>query len=221
MTTNKGEDRNAVFGETDNEFYYLSEQNGRSMNVYKSSIDNPTASVAVTSFKENPVRFLSRSKNNTLCFSYDGAIYTKQGNAAPQKITVTIALDGSSTKNGSVSMGATERKFLPTERKLLLWCAVKYSFRGWRCYQRITNTPYQERSVSFSPDGRSSACRRTRQQLNIYTVSIERKEEPYLCFYRFKTSNHRCHKGRRVSTCLFTRWKGNCLPGKPGRLKSD
>src|SRR5450432_442669 len=66
LTTNKGEDRNAVFDGNDNDFYYLSEQNGGSMNVYKSSLNNPSVSVAVTSFKENPVRFLSRSNNNTL-----------------------------------------------------------------------------------------------------------------------------------------------------------
>ncbi len=54
LTTNKGEDRNPVFDNNDNDYYYLSEQNGGSMNVYKSSLSDPSSSVAITSFKENP-----------------------------------------------------------------------------------------------------------------------------------------------------------------------
>jgi Tol biopolymer transport system component/C-terminal processing protease CtpA/Prc len=184
LTTNKGEDRNAVFGENDNEFYYLSEQNGGSMNVYKSSLDNPSASVAVTSFKENPVRFLSRSKNNTLCFGYDGEVYLKKVNGDPQKLSVVIAEDGRmiTDKTVPVNMGATEMQVSPNGKEIafVVRGEIFVTSVDGGTTKRITNTPYQERSVSFSPDGRSLVyAAEPDSSWNIYTISIERKEEPY------------------------------------------
>ncbi len=53
--------------------------------------------------------------------------------------------------------------------------------------KRITNTPWQERSVSFSPDGRSLVYAAEKDNnWNIYTISLARKEEPY--FYASTTS---------------------------------
>lgn len=184
LTTNKGEDRNAVFGESDNEFYYLSEQNGGSMNIYKSSLDNPTVSAAVTNFKENPVRFLSRSKNNTLCFGYDGEVYLKKGNAEPQKLPVLIAEDGRmiTEKTVPVNMGATEMKVSPNGKEIafVVRGEIFVTSVDGGVTKRITNTPYQERSVSFSPDGRSLVyAAEPDSSWNIYTLSIARKEEPY------------------------------------------
>src|ERR1035438_6132467 len=63
LTTFKGEDRNPVFDKNDNDYYYLSEQNG-SFNVYKSSLSDPDKNTALTHFKKNPVRFLTASRNN-------------------------------------------------------------------------------------------------------------------------------------------------------------
>ena len=46
--------------------------------------------------------------------------------------------------------------------------------------KRITNTPGQERSVSFSPDGRTLVYAAERENnWNIYTAAIARREEPY------------------------------------------
>lgn len=74
----EGEDRNPVFDSNDNDFYYLSEENG-SFNVFKSSLADPDQSTALTGFENHPVRFLSGSLENTLCFSYHGEIYTLAG----------------------------------------------------------------------------------------------------------------------------------------------
>ena len=184
LTSNPGEDRNPVFDTDNDSYYYLSEQNGGSFNVYKSSLSNPNTSVAVTNFDKNPVRFLTRSNNNTLCFAYDGAIYTKQGNAAHQKLSITIALDGQSLleKNVPVMGGATEMKLAPNGKE------IAFVFRGeifvtsveGGVTKRITNTPQQERSVSFNPDGRSLVyAAEKNNNWNVYTTSIVRKEEPY------------------------------------------
>ncbi len=48
----------------------------------------------LTSFTKNPVRHISVSNDNTLCFTYDGEIYTlKEGNQ-PQKVAIQILNDG-------------------------------------------------------------------------------------------------------------------------------
>ncbi|HRH60903.1 MAG TPA: peptidase S41, partial [Chitinophagaceae bacterium] len=184
LTTNAGEDRTPVFASDDDHYYYLSEQNGGSFNVYESSISNPASSTAITSFTKNPVRFLTRAKNNTLCFGYNGDIYTKQDNAEPKKITITVALDGLSTleKIVPVNSDITEMKLSPNGKE------VAYVFRGeifvssveGSVTKRITNTPWQERSVNFSSDGKSLVYAAEKDNnWNIYMTSIVRKEEPY------------------------------------------
>ena len=184
LTTNTGEDRNPVFDNNDNDFYFLSEQNGGSMNVYKSSLNNPASSVAVTSFTKNPVRFLTHANNNTLCFGYDGEVYLQKTNAAPQKLNITIAEDGRDNidKTIPISMGATEMKVSPNGKEIAFVVRGEIfvtSVEGG-ITKRITNTPYQERSVSFSPDGRSLLyAAEPDTSWNLYTVSIARKEEPY------------------------------------------
>jgi tricorn protease len=183
LTTFKGEDRNPVFDGNGDDFYYLSEQKG-SFNVFKSSLSKPAVSTPVTGFTRNPVRFLSRANTGTLCFGYDGEIYTKSGSAAPKKVDILIALDGRQVQERTMPIGGgiTEMRLSPNGKELA------YIFRGevfvgsveGGITKRITNTPWQERSVSFSPDGRTLVYAAERDNnWNIYTTSIVRKEEPY------------------------------------------
>ncbi|HTS44530.1 MAG TPA: S41 family peptidase [Puia sp.] len=184
LTTNPGEDRNPVFDSNDNDYYYLSEQDGKSNNVYKSSLSNPAGSVALTNFSKHPVRFLSRANNNTLCFGYDGSIYTLSPGGSAQKLSVTIAEDGRNVleKILPVNGGVTEMKLSPNGKE------IAFVFRGeifvtsveGGVTKRITNTPTQERSVSFSPDGRSLVYAAERNNnWDVYKTTIVRKEEPY------------------------------------------
>ncbi|RPJ03571.1 MAG: peptidase S41, partial [Candidatus Aminicenantes bacterium] len=153
LTTFKGEDRNPVFDANGDDFYYLSEQGG-SFNVYKSSLSKPAVSTAVTDFTKNPVRFLTRATNGLLCFGYDGEIYTKAGPAAPKKVDVRIAQDGRQVLERTlpISGGITEMRLSPNGKEMA------YVFRGeifagsveGGLTKRVTNTPGQERSVSFS-----------------------------------------------------------------------
>jgi len=183
LTDFKGEDRNPVFDGNDKDFYYLSEQSG-SLNVYKGCITDPSRSTALTHFSKNPVRFLTRSKNNTLCFTYDGEIYTLQPGGEPKKVAIRVNADGRSPQESitPVNDGFTEARLSPNGKEFA------YVFRGeifvssveGGITKRITNTPYQERNVSFSPDGRSLLfAAEVNESWNIYTISILRKEEPY------------------------------------------
>ncbi len=183
VTTFKGEDRDPVFDANGDDFYYLSEQSG-SFNVYKSSIGKPSVSTPVTAFARNPVRFLTRADNGLLCFGYDGEIYTKSGTAEPQRVEIRVAEDGRQVleRTVPVSGGITEMRLSPNGKE------AAYVFRGEVFVgsldggqaKRVTNTPGQERSVSFSPDGRSLVYAAERDNnWNVYTASIVRKEEPY------------------------------------------
>jgi len=183
LTTFKGEDRNPVFDADGDAYYYLSEQSG-SFNVYKSSIRTPGVSTRVTDFAKNPVRFLSRSNAGLLCFGYDGEIYVKSGSAAPKRVEVRIAEDGRQVLERTVPIGGgiTEMRLSPNGKEMA------YVFRGevfvgsveGGVTKRVTSTPGQERSVSFSPDGRALVYAAERDNnWNVYTSTIVRKEEPY------------------------------------------
>jgi tricorn protease len=182
LTSYKGEDRNPVFGSNENEFFYLSEQSG-SFNVHKSSVSAPDRSTAVTKFTRHPVRFLTRSKNGTLAFSYNGELYTMRG-GEPQKVNIRIGADGRDQieRIVPISGGITQARLAPSGKEFA------FVFRGeifvssidGKMVKRVTNTPWQERTVSWSPDGKSLVYAAEKENnWNVYTTSISRKQEPY------------------------------------------
>lgn len=182
LTTFEGEDREPVFA-SDDQYYYLSEKSG-SLNVYKAYLSGG-ADKQLTSFKNNPVRFLSRSNNNTLCFTYDGEIYTMNDAGSPQKVKIIINSENKSNTEHilPISGGATEFELSPNGKE------IAFVFRGevfvtsvdGGITKRITNTPYQERTVTFGPDGRTLyyAAERNGTGWDIMKSTIARKEEPY------------------------------------------
>lgn len=183
LTTFAGEDRNPVFDANDDDFYYLSEQSS-SFNVFKSSLRNPKQAVAVTHLSKHPVRFLTRAKNGTLAFSYDGELYTMKPGGEPRKLAVRIAADGRNAieRFMPINGGMTEAKLSPTGKEFV------FGFRGeifvssldGKVVKRITNSPWQERTASFSPDGRTLVyAAEQNNNWNVHTVSLTRSSEPY------------------------------------------
>jgi tricorn protease len=146
-----------VLKNNEKEYYYLSELNG-SFNVFKDLLDGNEEPEAITHFNHHPVRFLSIAKDNTLCYCYHGDIYTQKEGEEPQKVDIHTQLDGRASLEQIVPISGnfTEIALSPNNKE----CA--FIFRGeiFACdleggiTKRITNTPWQERSVSFSPDGR-------------------------------------------------------------------
>ena len=178
-----GEDRNPVFDSNNENYYYLSEETG-SFNVHKSSLSNPAHSTVLTNFDKHPVRFLSISKDNKLCFSYHGEIYTMTEGEYPQKINIQLQYDGRNTLDRIVSVneGFTEINIAPNGKEFA------YVFRGeifvssieHGTTKRITNTPWQERSVSFSPDGRSLLyAAEVNNSWDVHSKSIAREDDKY------------------------------------------
>jgi len=125
LTRFPGEDRDPVFGANDDAFYYLSEQSG-SFNVYQSALSDPSRSVPLTRFSRHPVRFLTRARDNTLCFGYDGEIYTLRPGGEPQKVAIRIAVDGRASLDRIVPVndGFTEMTLAPGGKEFA------YVFRG-------------------------------------------------------------------------------------------
>ena len=183
LTQFNGEDRNPVFHSNNNDYYYLSETNG-SYNVHKSSLTNAASTSALTKFSKHPVRFLTSSDDNTLCFNYDGEIYTMKEGESPKKVNVSIMIDGRSNQEKilPVNAGITEMSVSPNGKEVVFVVRgeVFVSSVEGGVTKRITNTPTQERTAMFSPDGKTIIYAAERNNnWNIYTATISRKEEPY------------------------------------------
>lgn len=176
-----GEDREPVFSSDNQSIYYLSEKNGN-QNIYKIPSAGGTEQ-QLTDLKTNPLRHLSISKDNTLCFTYNGEIYTmKEG--APSKISIRITNDGREgiEKNLPVNGNVTEFALSPNGKEIAFVTRGEIfitSVDGTQT-KRITNTPQQERMVEWNPDGRSIIYAAERDHSwDILKTSIVNKDEPY------------------------------------------
>jgi len=177
-----GEDRNQVFGSGDN-YYYLYEQNG-TFNVFESSISNPSQNKQISNFKLHPIRHLSISTTGTLCYSFDGQIYTQTANSKPKQITVDVSGDESLNQNELLFVNGNVSEMVPSPNgKELI-----FVYRGdvfataldGSLTRRLTNTPEQERSIDISPDGRTVVYAGERNNSwNLYTMTLADKDEKY------------------------------------------
>ena len=154
----QGEDRNPVFAADGQTYYYLSEKDG-TFNVYRSSVATPGEDTQLTSFRGHPVRHLSAARNGTLCFSWNGDLYTLKTGGQPEKLAVTVHKDETEnpveylTFNGAATAMAVSpdgKEVAVVIRGDVFVTSVEY-----KTTRRITNTPEQERGVSFSKDGRA------------------------------------------------------------------
>ncbi|MEN9599822.1 MAG: hypothetical protein RL596_2141, partial [Bacteroidota bacterium] len=182
ISTYEGEDREPLFSADDQSIYYLSEKKG-AQNIFKTSIAG-TDEKQITKFNNHPVRHLTRSNDNTLCFSWNGDIYILKNDGSPKKITVSIEGDNKTNAERILSVSGNTGSVAasPTGKE------VAFIFRGevfvtsieGGITKRVTNTPEQERNVSFSKDGRTLYYSTERNNSwDIYQSSITRKEEPY------------------------------------------
>ncbi len=193
----KGEDRNAVFAPGDKEIYFLTEQFG-DFNVAKMSLDNPQNVTVVTNHQKHPVRFLSIADDGTLCYSFNGELYTrKAGDANSTKVNVNIITEDKEKNPGMLQAmnGATEFSISPEGKEVavIVRGEVFVTSTEHGTTKRITHTPEQERSVSFSPDGKSLIyasergnswklyqTKLVRPEEKLFSLSTVLKEEPIL-----------------------------------------
>lgn len=188
LTTFGGEDRDPVWSPDEKTVYFLSERSG-SFNVWKMPLNQPDAAVQVTHFSRNPVRFLSIAQDGTLAFGYDGELYRlAPGSAEPQKVAVQIAADTLARDRllKRYTDGATEIAPSPDgeEVAFVVRGEVFVTSTEFGDTKRITDTPTQERSVSFSPDGRRLVFAGERDGAwNLYEASLPGKKKDAPNFY--------------------------------------
>lgn len=181
LTTFDGEDREAHWGTKG--MYYLSERSG-DFNVWRKPLQAGAQPEQLTAFEDHPVRHLSRADNGMLAFSWHGDLYTFKAGSKPKRIDVTIAVDGRGGEPKTVTKrgGASEFAVAPSGKE------VAFVVRGevfvtsveFGTTRRITDTPEQERSVSFSPDGRRVLYAGERDgSWNLYESSLVDDNELY------------------------------------------
>jgi Tol biopolymer transport system component/C-terminal processing protease CtpA/Prc len=182
ITEFAGEDRNPVLTPDGRGFFYLSEESG-SFNVHRLSLDGGP-SQQVTTFTGPPVRFLSMADNGTLCFSWDGEIYTLQGSGAPVRVPVTLRADWKANNEEVVSVtgGAGDMAVSPSGKEVAFIARGEVfvtSVEGGVTKQ-ITRTPGSEAGVSFSPDGKTLLYASERDgRWSIFKTNRAREEEPH------------------------------------------
>lgn len=177
----KGEDRNPIWTDGEQAFYYLSEESG-SFNVWKQSLSDGSKT-QITQHEKHPVRFLSMATSGTLCYGYHGEIYTL-ANGQSQKVAVRIQADENYNDlvYKSVANSVTEVAVSPNGKEIAFIARgeVFVTAVDYRQTKRITNTPEQERSVSFSPDGQRILFAGERNQSwNLYQVKKAQESEKY------------------------------------------
>ena len=150
----------------------------RTLNVHKMSINGGT-SEQVTSFENHPVRYLTMSDDGTLCFSYNGEIYTKKTNAEPQKVAIQLNVGEryNDEKIKPIKGDVTHMSLSPNGKEVAFITRGEVFVSSVKegTTRRITETPEQERTVEFSPDGRSILYASERNgSWNLYQSSIKR-----------------------------------------------
>lgn len=180
LTDFNGEDRTPRWDADGHTYYYLSEESG-SFNVYQNSISGGRKQ-QLTNHTTHPVRFLSVAKNGTICYAYDGEIYTIKKGGQSKKLDVIITTDRGEREliRQTLRTGATEIALSPNGKEIafILHGDVYTTSLEYSTTKQITDTPVEERNICFSPDGKKIAYASERNGLwQIYESKIKNKDE--------------------------------------------
>ena len=181
ITSFKGADHNPVWKDK-NTFYYTTEEKSGAFNVWQSDLDGSNKK-QITKFKSHPVRSLSISNNGTLAFAHHGSVYTRK-NGSAKHVKISIANDIQEDELLPVSLGGkiTEYAVSPDGKEVAFVARgeVFVASTEFKTTRAITNTPQQERSVSFHKDGKTLLYAAEREgHWGLYETSIKNESEAY------------------------------------------
>ncbi len=181
LTNIAGEDRSPALSSDGKTYYFLSERNGDSFNVYSSALNAGAPVKKLTNFKDHPVRYLSAGAGDRLSFVYNGELYTMQPGSQPKKLDINLTDDNltdvetipfSRVSGAVISPDGKQMAF--TQRGEVFVASTEYP-----SIKQITNTPAMEKNISWGADGRTLYYGSLRSGINnIYKATIKRSEDP-------------------------------------------
>ncbi len=183
LTSFVGGDSAPVWSSDGDMIYFLSEQNKNNFNVWK--MDNQGDKLEqVSNFDTHPVRDLSISNNDLMAYSWHGNIYTQTPNDAPQKLNIKLIAPKVNVEEMPINIAGKANRFsVSPNGKEVAFIARGELFVSsveFGTTVRLTDTPEQERSISWFPDSRSIAYAAEKDGVwGIYKVSMADDSEPY------------------------------------------
>ncbi len=182
ISTFTGEDRTPIWSNDEQSIFFLSEASG-SFNIWKQNLQNGSKQ-QITKHDKHPVRFLSKANNGVMAYSFNGEIYTVKEGEQPVKLNISITSDDNynTVVYKNVANSVSEVVLSPNGKEFAFIARgeVFVSSVDYRETKQITNTPEQERNVSFSPDGNAILFAGERNNSwNIYQVKKGVSTEKY------------------------------------------
>ncbi|MEO1618770.1 MAG: S41 family peptidase [Planctomycetota bacterium] len=180
LTDYEGGDHNPVFqGQT---IFYLSEDGNNNFNVWRMDPSGKNKK-QISEFETHPVRHLSVADNGRLAYTQHGCLFTQTEGDPPKRLDVTFRTDlPSSDYETKPLTNIIEFSISPSGKEIAIVSRgeVFVTSRDFKTTVRITNTPEQERSVSFHPDGRTLLYAGERDgKWKLYESTIADKREKY------------------------------------------
>ena len=201
LTTTHAEVRDPQWNPTGEGFYCVDEEDG-TLNVVLRDTQGERRQ-QLTHFQGAPVRYLSVSDQGTLCFSYDGGIYTLTPGSEPQRVEVSIVTDKQAepVRRNKVQQGASGISVSADGRQVafIMNGDVYVTDVEHKTTRQLTDTPERERTVTFRADGRAVAYDSERDGVwSIYECEIEDDKEKSFA-YCTHTNERRLTDGKTTS----------------------
>lgn len=181
LTARAGEDREPVIAADNNNFYFLSERDGGSFNVYRQSVSGNGNVEKLTSFTKHPVRFLSAGAGDMLAFTYNGELYTMKPGSKATKVPVDI-VDDFMEDVVDIPFSRAQGAVVSPDGKQVAFIVrgeVFVTSSDYPSTKQITHTPAIENGLSWGSDGRSLYYGSLRNgRSNIIKATIKREDDP-------------------------------------------
>ncbi len=162
--------------------YYLSENKTSNFNVWSMDSDGENRK-QISKFETHPVRHLSASTDGLLCYTQHGALFTQKVGDDPEQLEVSFQADAQSNDYETKTLkNVAEFAVSPNGKEIAIVSRgeVFVVSRDFGTTVRITDTPQQERSVSFHKDGRTLLYTGERDgKWKLYESSLTDKREKY------------------------------------------
>ncbi len=200
LTDYVGEDTNPVWAPDGVRYYYLSERGGaRKGGIDGEPAENPAVGdwggdsnvftcegTQLTHFADNPVRYLSISRDGLMCFSWNGDLYTMREGQEPAKLQITLRKDKDAREHiwrtasgsGNIAVSPNGKEIAVVSRGDVYTTMLELDDT-----RRITETAGQERNVSFGKDGLSLYYDSERDgEWAVYRRVLKDKKDKYFTF---------------------------------------